>query len=177
MLLLIVIGGMAYFKPSQTESAMLAAPETPQAIIARTPESEIQQILERYYEIARRGDREALKRFSEEISLPEYKYSSELGVMDRAAAIRYFDTLDLKFVAPGFENLTVQVHGTTTAIAKYLDVSTVEINGIVTKRPVQFTNVWINQNGVWRIAAEHSSIAEPRELMPRNRFADKLASK
>ena len=64
-----------------------------------------------------------------------------------------------------------------SAIAKYRDVSTVEINGLLTKRPVQFTNVWINQNGVWRIAAEHSSIAEPRELMPRNRFADKLASK
>ncbi len=177
ILLLVMIGGLGYFKPGQTESAMLAAPETAPADVERSPESEIRGILEQYYEIARRGDRNALKKFSEEISLPEYRYSSELGVMDKAAAIRYFETLDLQFVTAGFETLTVQVYGTTTAIAKYRDISTVKINGSVTKRPVQFTNVWINQNGMWKIAAEHSSIAEPRELMPRNRFADKLAGK
>jgi hypothetical protein len=140
-------------------------------------EAEIRRLLERYYEIADTGDREKLRNFSREISAPEYLYSSEFGVMDKAAAIRHFDSFDIKFVRAEFEDLTVQVHGDDAAIAKYRDVSTVKTNGILTKKPVQFTNVWVKKDGAWKIVAEHSSVAAPPELLPRNRFADNLARK
>lgn len=182
VLLLITVGVLAYVKPGQTKTVTLAALNAEQAADAApksetaSAETEIRGILEKYYEIARAGDREALKRFSREISAPEYRYSSELGVMDKAATMRYFDALDLQFVHAGFNGLTIQVHG-ETAIAKYLDVSIVKTNGVVTKKPMQFTNVWVKQNGAWKIAAEHSSFAAPKELLPRNRFPDNLARK
>ncbi len=183
VLLLITVGVLAYVKPGQTKLLTVTAMNTQKTDVAAkqsataTAESEIRGLLERYYEIARAGDREALKRFSCEISAPEYRYSSELGVMDKAAAIRHFDALDLKFIHAGIDGLTVQIHGEDTAIAKYLDISTVKANGVVTKKPMQFTNVWVKQNGAWKIVAEHSSFAAPRELLPRNRFADNLARK
>lgn len=144
---------------------------------AKSAETEIRRILERYYEIARSGDREALKNYSREICAPEYQYSSELGVMDKAAALRYLDALEVKFVSAGFENLSVQIHGHDTAIAKYLDTSSVETNGVVMRKPMRFTNVWVKQNGGWKIVAEHSSLAAPPDLLPRNRSADTLARK
>lgn len=155
-----------------------ATPETPETTEAETAaETEIRRILDSYYEIARTGDRETLKNFSREITAPGYLYSSELGVMDKQAAIRHFESLDVKFVSPAFENLTIQVHGADAAIAKYRDTSTVKINGVLSTRPAQFTNIWVKQKGAWKIAAEHSSYAAPRELLPRNRFADNLARK
>lgn len=161
-----------------TASASPNAPQTAETTeTANADETEIQRILEKYYEIARTGDRAALKDFSQKISAPEYLYSSELGVMDKQAAMRHFDALDLKFVAPAFENLTIQVHGADAAIAKYRDVSTVKINGVLMSKPTQFTNVWVKQDGAWKIAAEHSSRTAPSELLPRNRFADNLARK
>jgi hypothetical protein len=180
--LLITVGVLSYVKPGQTKQAAPAAVNVQATTDASAKnetaaaEAEISAILERYYEIARTGNREALKNFSLAISAPEYRYSSELGVMDKAAAIRYFDALDLKFVHAGFEELNVQVHG-NAAIAKYLDVSTVKANSVITKKPMQFTNVWVKQNGAWKIVAEHSSFAAPRELLPRNRLADNLARK
>ena len=180
--LLVAVGVLAYVKPGQTKQAAPAAVNVQATTDASAKnetaaaEAEISAILERYYEIARTGNREALKNFSLAISAPEYRYSSELGVMDKAAAIRYFDALDLKFVHAGFEELNVQVHG-NAAIAKYLDVSTVKATSVITKKPMQFTNVWVKQNGAWKIVAEHSSFAAPRELLPRNRLADNLARK
>jgi hypothetical protein len=180
--LLVTIGVLAYVEPGQTKQVTLAAmnshatADTAAKSETVTTETEIRRILERYYEIARAGDRVGLKNFSREISAPEYRYSSELGVMDKATAIGYFDRLDLKFIHAGFEGLNVQVHG-DAAIAKYLDVSTVKANGVVTKKPMQFTNVWVKQNDTWKIVAEHSNFAAPSELLPRNRFADNLARK
>ena len=150
---------------SQSPTPDMSAAETPEA--ETVAETEIRRNLESYYEIARTGDREALKNFSRVIAAPEYLYSSELGVMDKQAAIRHFDALDMKFVSPAFENLTIQIHGADTAIAKNLDVSTVKTGGVVSSRPTQFTNVWVKQNGAWKIAAEHSSYTAPRELLPR----------
>jgi hypothetical protein len=169
------LGIWAQFKPHQMKIS--AAGATTARTEAAPAEKDIRQILERYYEIAGTNDREALKTFSQQISVPEYKYSSELGVMDKTAAIRYFEALDLEFVTAGFEELTIQVHGENAAVAKYRDVSTVKTNGVVMKKPMQFTNVWVKQNGEWKIVAEHSSVAAPRELLPRKRFADDLARK
>jgi hypothetical protein len=180
--LFVAVGVLAYVKPGQTKHVAVAEINMQATTCAAAKsdtaatEMEIRGILERFYEIARAGDRNALKNFSREISAPEYRYSSELGVMDKAAAIKYFDSLDLKFVQAGFEKLNVQVHG-DAAIAKYLDVSTVKANGVITKKPMQFTNVWVKQNDTWKIVAEHSNFAAPSELLPRNRFADNLARK
>lgn len=111
ILLLVPIVLLGYFQVGQTESSMLAAPERIAPGVESNPESQIREIIEQYYKIAGGGDRSALKRFSEEISSPDYKYSSELGVMDKEAAIGYFDTLELKFVTAEFENLTVRAYG------------------------------------------------------------------
>ena len=179
---LVLIGILFYAEFSvstRTASASQSAPtetvETNEE--ATAAETEIRRILESYYEIARTGDRETLKNFSRKIAAPGYLYSSELGVMDKQAAIRHFDALDVKFVSPAFENLTIQLHGADAAIAKYRDTSTVKTGGVLSTRPAQFTNVWVKQNGAWKIAAEHSSYAAPAELLPRNRVADNLARK
>lgn len=185
VLMILAVVALAYVKPVQTGMVTIAATQNEQAA-ASTPseatetasaEREIRAILERYYEIAATGDREALKNFSREISAPEYLYSSELGVMDKQAAFRHFEAIDLRFVNPAFEDLTIQVHGADAAVAKYLDTSTVKTNGLKIIKPTRFTNVWVKQNGAWKITAEHSSLAAPRELLPRNRFADNLARK
>lgn len=178
---LALMGVLFYVEFGLASSERERRGETPTAIKtddAARAEAEIRRILERYYEIAEADDRDALKRFSQEISAPEYLYSSELGVMDKQAATRHFDTLDTRFERAAFADLTVQVHGDgTAAVAKYLDISTVKTNGVTLKKPVQFTNVWIKRDGAWKIVAEHSSVAAPRELLPRNRFADNLARK
>lgn len=186
VLLLVTVGVLAYVKPGQTKMITIAATNAEQSAAtedaatkseAAIAETEIRRILERYYEIARSGDRDALKNFSREISADEYRYSSELGVMDKAATLRYFDALETKFVNAGFKDLTIQVHGADAAVAKYLDVSTVKMNGLTMTKPTRFTNVWVKENGAWKIAAEHSSRAAPPELLARNRFADNLARK
>ena len=181
-LLIITVGVLAYLDVGQ-RSATTLAPTTataapPGAVTseAAAVEREIRGLLEKYYETARTNDRAALTIYSREITAPEYTYSSESGVTDKEATLRLLDSLNVEYVTTAFKDLTVQVYG-DAAIAKYLDISTVKANGIVTKKPMQFTNVWVKQNGAWKIVAEHSSYAAPRELLPRNRFADNPARK
>ncbi len=174
VILTISLSILAQFKPIQMKIGTTATKEMTESA---TTKKEIRQILERYYEIARTNDRANLKEFSREISAPGYLYSSELGVMDKADTIKYFDSLDMKFVSAGFEELTIETHGTESAVAKYRDVSTIKMNGIIKKTPQQFTNFWVKQDGEWKIAAEHSNVIAPRELLPRNRLADDLAQK
>ena len=162
--------------PQQDKQAAASPPS--EATETASAETEIRRILERYYEIAGTGDRAALENFSREISAPDYLYSSELGVMDKQATLRHLDQIDMKFVNPAFEDLTIRVHGADAAVAKYLDTSIVKTNGVLITKPTRFTNVWVRQpDGAWKIAAEHSSLASPRELLPRSRFADNLAQK
>jgi len=175
VILVISVGVLTYFKPGQLRIVTIA--EMTETTDAATAEREIHGILEEYYELARRNDHEALKKFSEEISAPEYQYSSEIGVMDKAATLRFFDSLEIEFLSAEFEDLTVQVHG-NVAIAIYRDVSQISSNGDFMKTPMRFTNVWVKRDGKWRIVAEHSSeIAPPRELLPKHPLADNFAEK
>jgi hypothetical protein len=82
--LLVTSGVLAYVKLDQTKQVSVAAINTKATTGATKSETEIRAILERYYEIARANERGALKNFSREISAPEYRYSSDLGVMDRS---------------------------------------------------------------------------------------------
>lgn len=184
----VVLASAAFFQPGQAKVAALGEIKTAMAAIenesgapSAAPENEIAEreiraVLEKYYELARSNDRAALKKFSDRITAPEYRYSSETGVMDKATAMRYFERRDLEFVHADFDQLSVQVHG-GAAIAKYRDISAVKTNGIARSKPSRFTNVWIKKDGAWRIVAEHSSVAAPIELLPRSRFADNLARK
>lgn len=139
-----------------------------------TPENEIRAILENYYRIAGTNDREALKNFSREISAPEYKFSSELGKMDKTAVFLRFEAMNIEFISAEFDDLSVQVHG-DMAIAKYRDNSVVRINGDLTRTPMRFTNVWMQRDGRWQIVAEHSSLLTPTKLLPPQRLADNVA--
>ena len=180
-ILTITVGVLAYVKSGQTKIITLAAVTTEAVTETKTEtttaaENEIRAILERYYEIARTNDREALKNFSREISAPEYVYSSELGTMDKTAAFRLFDSMKIEFASADFDDLTVQLHG-DTAIAKYRDFSKVRANGDFMRTPMRFTNVWVKRGGKWQIVAEHSSVVQPPKLLPRHPLADNLARK
>jgi ketosteroid isomerase-like protein len=175
VILVISVGVLTYFRPGQLRIVSVA--EMTETTDSATAQREIHGILEEYYELARRNDHEALKKFSEEISAPEYQYSSEIGVMDKAATLRFFDSLEVEFLSAEFEDLTVQIHG-NVAIAIYRDVSQISSNGDFMKTPMRFTNVWVKRDGKWRIVAEHSSeIAPPRELLPKHPLADNFAEK
>lgn len=89
MIFMLLLGVLFYVEFGvSTPTASVSQSTQPEATSGTTTsaETEIRAILERYYEIARTNDREALKRFSREISAPEYEYTSELGVMDKEAA-------------------------------------------------------------------------------------------
>ncbi len=45
------------------------------------------------------------------------------------------------------------------------------------KKQRRFTNVWMKQNGAWKIVAEHSSVLAPAKFLPRRPLADKMARK
>lgn len=183
-----VLASAVYFKPGEAKVAAIGETSAATANVENESgarpamseneiaEREIRAVLEKYYELARSNDRAALKAFSDSITAPEYRYSSETGVLDKAAAMRYFERRDSEFVRADFDQLSVQVHG-GAAIAKYRDFSAVKTNGAAMSKPMRFTNVWIKKDGAWRIVAEHGSAAAPRELLPRNRFADNLARK
>lgn len=160
VILVIAVSILIYVKPELLRNITVA--EMTETTNAATAEHEIRGILERYYEIARSNDHEALKKFSGEISAPEYQYSSELGVMNKEATFRFFDSLKVEFLSAEYNDLTIQVHG-NTVIAKYRDVSQINSNGNFVKTPMRFTNVWVKRDGKWRIVAEHSSdLASPR---------------
>ena len=141
---------------------------------ANSPENEIREILENYYRLAGMNDREALKNFSRRISAPEYKFSSELGKLDKKAVFLRFDSMNIEFISAEFDDLSIQVHG-DTAIAKYLDNSVVRVNGDLTRTPMRFTNVWLKRDGRWQIVAEHSSLITPSKLLPPQPLPDNVA--
>lgn len=147
-------------------------------VVAEDSEAaEIRGILEKYYEIARTKDREAIKNFSREITAPEYLYSSEKGVLSKTETLQLFDSVKPDYLNAGFNDLTIQVHG-NTAIAKYRDVSNPRQDGGAIVEPLRFTNVWVKRDGKWLIVAEHSSRETAlRELIPKNRFLENLAAK
>jgi len=173
VILVIAVSILIYVVPGLPR--IIAVAEMTETTDATTAKREIRGILEKYYEIARSNDHEALKKFSEEISASEYQYSSEIGVMDKTATFRFFDSLEVEFLSAEFDDLTIQIHG-NTAIAKYRDVSQISSNGNFVKIPMRFTNVWLKRDGKWRIVAEHSSeITAPRELLPNPPLADNFA--
>lgn len=160
-------GILFFVNPGQTQ--VITAEETEAA--------EIRGILDKYYEIARTKDREALKKFSREITAPEYLYSSEKGVLSKTETLQLFDSVKPDYLKAGFNDLTIQVHG-GTAIAKYRDVSNSRQERSAIIEPLRFTNVWVKRDGKWLIVAEHSSRETAlREFIPENRFLENLAAK
>lgn len=168
------ISVMAYIKPGQIKNVIVT--EKMMTTDDAASEREIRGILEKYYEIARLNDSESLKNFSRSISAPEYRYSSELGVMDKEAALKLFDSVKARFINAEFDDLTIQIHG-DTAVAKYRDFSKIRIGRETMQTPMRFTNVWQRRDGRWLIVAEHSSLIAPPELKPQNLLKDKIAKK
>lgn len=147
--------------PVHAEAENTSGPASAQVPAPAADEAEIRALLARYYEIASRNERAALREFSRQLTAPEYRHSSEAGTLDKAAAFRRFDAEPFEFVAPAFDSLTVTVYG-DTAVAKYRDFSTVRIDGAIRRTPLTYTNFWVKRDGRWLIAAEHSSVlAEP----------------
>jgi len=169
--LVFCIGILAFVNVVQTKDA--ATTKMVSVNDSVSAEQEIRGIIEKYYEIANTKNRQDLKIFSQEISAPEYKFSSENGVLNKDRALDQFDTLKPELLSAEFDDLTIQVHG-DTAIAKYRDVSkTRNIATIVT--PLRFTNVWVKRDGKWLIVAEHSSRIASSEFVPTNPRLENLA--
>ncbi len=180
----VLLMGVLFYVVFASSSPAASAAKDEQSIIPAAPsgavsgQGEIEEVLKRYYAIARTNDRDALLNFSRAIISPEYRYSSELGVKDESEALSLLGSRNSKFLETEFKDLSVQIHG-ETAVAKYLDVSKTQPVGTRRARwhSTRFTNVWVRRDGQWKVVAEHSSVLEPPKLMPRNPFADNLASR
>ena len=155
-------------RTTQTSSALDAE--------ANSSGNKIRRAIEKYYEIARTKDRAALRDYSFSLTTPDYRYSSERGVMNREEAFRVFDSTRVKFLSAGFEDLEVEVLG-DVAIAKYVDNSIVRKGGEMARTPVRFTSVWVERDGEWRIIAEHSSVLTSATLPPFHPFVNNMAWK
>lgn len=162
-------------QPMMLPPVTAAGAATERTIENARVETEIQTILDEYYRIARTNNRQALENFTRKISAPEYRYSSELGVMDKRETLRYMDSLDRQILSSGYEDLQVRPHG-NAAVVKYLDVSLVRSAwGMERLKQTRFTSFWVKRDGKWQIVAEHSSMLAPAKLAPRYPFGGKVA--
>lgn len=160
-----------------TEATITEATASVEPNGAASAEKEIRAIVEKYYEIAHTGDREALKNFAAEISAPEYLYSSELGTLDKTETLRLFDSERSEFWAAHFDDFEAQALDRDTVIAKYRELPQAQLSGERLKSPMRFTNVWTRRDGKWLVVAEHSSTIVSQKLLPRHPLADNLARK
>jgi hypothetical protein len=69
------------------------------------------------------------------------------------------DTAKNKTNKRNISDIKVSVYGDHTAIARYKDSYDLMIDGEHRTRTVLTTDTWVNENGVWKMAASHSSQA------------------
>ena len=72
------------------------------------------------------------------------------------------DTAKNKSSKRDISDIKVSVYGDNTAIARYKESYDLMINGEHRKRTVLTTDTWVNEKGVWKLAASHSSQADQK---------------
>lgn len=69
------------------------------------------------------------------------------------------DTANNKTTKRDISDIKVSVYGNHTAIARYKESYDVMIKGEHRARTILTTDTWVNEKGIWKLAASHSSQA------------------
>jgi SnoaL-like domain len=72
------------------------------------------------------------------------------------------DTANNKTTKRDISDIKVSVYGNNTAIARYKESYDMMIRAEHRSRTILTTDTWVNENGVWKLAASHSSQADQK---------------
>lgn len=72
------------------------------------------------------------------------------------------DTAKNKTSKRDISDIKVSVYGNNTAIARYKESYDMMIKGEHRARTILTTDTWVNEKGVWKLAASHSSQADQK---------------
>lgn len=72
------------------------------------------------------------------------------------------DTANNKTTKRDISDIKVSVYGNNTAIARYKESYDMLIKGEHRARTILTTDTWVNEKGVWKLAASHSSQADQK---------------
>ena len=72
------------------------------------------------------------------------------------------DTAKNKSTKRDISDIKVTVYGNNTAIARYKESYDLMIKGEHRARTILTTDTWVNEKGVWKLAASHSSQADQK---------------
>ncbi len=72
------------------------------------------------------------------------------------------DTAKNKTTKRDISDIKVSVYGNNTAIARYKESYDLMIKGEHRARTILTTDTWVNEKGVWKLAASHSSQADQK---------------
>ena len=72
------------------------------------------------------------------------------------------DTTNNKTTKRDISDIKVSVYGDHTAIARYKESYDLMIKGEHRTRTILTTNTWVNEKGMWKLAASHSSQADQK---------------
>ena len=72
------------------------------------------------------------------------------------------DTANNKFTKRDISDIKVSVYGNNTAIARYKESYDLMIKGQHRTRTILTTDTWVNEKGMWKLAASHSSQADQK---------------
>jgi Domain of unknown function (DUF4440) len=72
------------------------------------------------------------------------------------------DTANNKTTKRDISDIKVSVYGNNTAIARYKESYDLMIKGEHRTRTILTTDTWVNENGMWKLAASHSSQADQK---------------
>lgn len=131
---------------------------------ANTPESAEQikaQVLKVNAEIDRAVETNDADGLGPNLS-DELEYTNQMGeVIDKAQWQAHLRSGELKMVKIGHKVDNIHIFGNTVVLTG-TSTSTVLFNGKVSHGPRKFTRVFVEQNGVWQLVAQHVSlVAKP----------------
>ena len=72
------------------------------------------------------------------------------------------DTANNKSTKRDISDIKVSVYGNNTAIARYKESYDLMIKGEHRTRTILTTDTWVNEKGMWKLAASHSSQADQK---------------
>jgi hypothetical protein len=94
----------------------------------------------------------------------DYTMGTSWGAWEDSAELQKdaADTAKNKTTKRDISDIKVSVYGNNTAIARYKESYDLMIKGEHRARTILTTDTWINEKGVWKLAASHSSQADQK---------------
>jgi hypothetical protein len=94
----------------------------------------------------------------------DYTMGTSWGAWEDGAGLQKDadDTAKNKTTKRDISDIKVSVYGNNTAIARYKESYDLMIKGEHRTRTVLTTDTWVNEKGVWKLAASHSSQADQK---------------